>query len=236
MHICILQSGEINPSIADNLPSYQDMYSALFTAANPSVNITYIQVLDDIFPTDIDAFDAFVITGSPSGAYDDDPWIITLHDLIRTIYAAGKPMIGICFGHQIIANALGGKAEKFSGGWGVGIRTSKIISSSDIFPQHHVSFDLLYMHQDQVITLPEGAETLMSDDFCQIAAFHIGKQVLCFQGHPEFTNEVVGAIINHREDSIGKSTAEDGRRSLAGQHDGAVIGNVITNFLANAVR
>ena len=232
MKLGILQSGEINPAIADGLPGYQDMYSALFADADPSISVSYVPVRDGIFPTDLDAFDAYVVTGSPRGVYDDDTWITPLHDLLRALYALGKPLIGICFGHQIIANALGGTAVKSPKGWGVGIRTTPVISAADIFPEGAESYDLLYMHQDQVTALPEGAEVLMGDEFCPIAAWRIGHQVLCFQGHPEFTHDVVGAIIDLREDSIGKHRAAEGHHSLERPHDGAAIGRIITNFLA----
>ncbi len=235
MQLCILQSGEINPAIADGLPGYQDMYSALFMAADPSIEITYFAVRDGLFPTDIDAFDAYVITGSPRGVYDDDDWIAPLHDLVRTLYAAGKPLIGICFGHQLIANALGGKAEKATQGWGAGIRTIPVTATGDHPLRPHPSFDLLYMHQDQVTALPDDAEILMGDDFCPIAAYRIGTQVLCFQGHPEFTHEVVAAIIDLREDNIGPARAAAGRDSLKRPHDGVQISRVITDFMAQAM-
>ena len=231
MHLCILQSGEINPAIADNLPDYQDMYTALFAEYASSVHLTYIQARHGEIPSDINDFDAYLITGSPRGVYNDDDWIEPLHSFVREIYRSGKPLIGICFGHQIIANALGGHAEKSSNGWGVGIRSIPVTTSSDILPEDCSSLDLLYMHQDQVISLPEGATTLMGDDFCPIAAFNIGDQVLCFQGHPEFTHDVVSAIIDHRENDIGQDVAEIGRGSLSRSHDGHAVGQILYNFM-----
>ena len=233
MKLCILQAGEINPDIADNLPGYQDMYSALFAENAPSVDITYVQTLHGEFP-ELDDYDAYLVTGSPRGVYDADSWISTLEDFLRRAYASGKILIGICFGHQIIANALGGKAEKSEKGWGVGIRSIPVTTSSDLIPENCENLDLLYMHQDQVTALPEGATTLMGDDFCPIAAFHIGNQVLCFQGHPEFTQDVVGAIIDHRVDAIGHETAATGHESLKRDHQGAIIGQIFERFLTEA--
>ena len=235
MHLCILQSGEINPAIAEGLPGYQDMYSALFAEAAPDVHLTYIQTRHGEIPSDIDDFDAYLITGSPRGVYNDDDWIAPLHDFVRAIYRAGKPLIGICFGHQVIANALGGHAEKSSQGWGAGIRTIPVINPSDIIPADCTSLDLLYMHQDQVTSLPEGATTLMGDTFCPIAAYSIGDQVLCFQGHPEFTHPVVKAIIDLREEEIGTERSATAHDSLKKPHDGATVGHILYNFLRHSL-
>lgn len=235
MHLCILQSGEINPAIADGLPGYQDMYTALFAESAPSVHLTYIQTRHGETPSDIDDFDAYLVTGSPRGVYNDDDWIAPLHNFIRAIYRAGKPLIGICFGHQIIANALGGHAEKSARGWGAGIRTIPVTNTSDIIPADCASLDLLYMHQDQVTALPEGATTLMGDEFCPIAAYSIGDQVLCFQGHPEFTHSVVDAIIDLREDEIGADRSAVARGSLEKAHDGTKVGEIVYNFLRRSL-
>lgn len=233
MRLCILQAGEMNKDIAEGLPGYQDMYSALFADNAPSVEVTFVMTLEGETAA-LDDYDAFLITGSPRGVYDNDDWIAHLHQFVRQVYASGKPLMGICFGHQIIANALGGKAEKSEKGWGVGIRSVPVTGASDLFPEGCASLDLLYMHQDQVTTLPEGATSLMGDDFCPIAAFNIGDQVLCFQGHPEFTQDVVGAIIDLREDDIGITTSAAGHESLKRPHDGAIVGQIFDRFLSNA--
>jgi GMP synthase-like glutamine amidotransferase len=236
IQLCILQSGEINPAIADDLPSYQDMYTQFLSTNAPSVDITYIQARFGEFPASIDDFDAYLITGSPSGAYDEENWIATLHDFIREIFNAKKPILGICFGHQVIANALGGKAEKSDKGWGVGIRTIPVINSSGLIPEDCREIALLYMHQDQITVLPDGATVLMGDEFCPFAAYHISNQVLCIQGHPEFTREVVGAIIDHRIDQIGEERAAKGHASLIVPDQSRIIGRMFNHFLTNALK
>lgn len=231
MNLCILQTGELSAKVGKDLPSYQDMYTALFKGASPDIRLTYIQTRHGETPPSIEDFDAYLITGSPKGVYDDADWIPPLHDLVREIYRAGKPLIGICFGHQLIANALGGEAAKSKKGWGAGIKKIPVLEQSDIIPEDCQSLDLLYMHQDQVTSLPKGATRLMGDDFCPIAAYHIGEQVLCFQGHPEFTQKVVKAIIDFREADIGQQEAESGRKSLTRPHDGQKLGKIMYDFL-----
>ena len=151
---------------------------------------------------------------------------------IRDIFAAGKPLVGICFGHQIIAHALGGYAAKFDGGWGIGTMPIKMVGKADWIPADIEQVDLIHVHQDQVITLPPEAVRLAYSDFCQNAAFAIGKKVFAIQGHPEFTPAYTNALINIREDKIGKDRAAKARISLQKPHDGCRVGGWILDFFA----
>ena len=188
------------------------------------------------FPQSVDDYDAYLVTGSAAGVYDELDWIAPLEDFIRSAYAAGKPLAGICFGHQVIANALGGKAEKSEKGWGCGVRTLPIIDKGHIFTQDDQDSTLLYMHQDQVTQAPPEATVLIGDDFCPVASFAIGDQVLCFQGHPEFTPQVIAGITDLRQDDIGAKRAAQCHASLATPHEGDDIGRLITAFLINAAK
>lgn len=146
-------------------------------------------VVDGIFPDGTEAADGWIITGSKHGAYEDHAWIPPLEELIRAIRAAGQPMAGICFGHQIIAQALGGKVEKFTGGWAVG-RTRYDWQGKELV--------LNAWHQDQVVDLPEGAEILASNEHCKAAMLGYGDQIWTVQPHPEFSNEFIRGLIEQR--------------------------------------
>lgn len=228
MRLGILQAGEINPEMKAGLPTYRDMYDELFSG--PGVELTYYQVMDNVFPARPDECDAYIVTGSPVGVYDEFDWIPTLMDFLRNAYAAGQQLVGICFGHQVIAEALGGKAEKSDKGWGVGVRTVAITDHGDLIPDHHADVSLLYMHQDQVVKTPPGAEVLAGDSFCPIAAYKIGEQVLCMQGHPEFTPEVIAGILDFRHDDIGADCVRQGHDSLATPHQGKDVGQWFKTF------
>ena len=149
-------------------------------------------VVDMAFPEGPEAADGWLITGSKHGVYEDLPFIAPLEALVRDIRAAGKPLVGICFGHQIIAQALGGHVEKFDGGWQRGLQ-SYAGAAGDLA--------LFAWHQDQVITPPEPARTLATSPGCAHAILRYGPDCLTIQGHPEFERDFVEVLMEHRAGS-----------------------------------
>ena len=151
---------------------------------------------------------------------------------IREIFAADKPLVGICFGHQIVAHTLGGHAAKFDGGWGIGTMPINMVGKAGWIPTNIDQIELIHVHQDQVISLPPEAVRLAQSDFCLNAAFAIGNQVFAIQGHPEFTPSYTNALIDIREEKIGKERAATARISLQKPHDGHQVGGWIIDFFA----
>jgi len=233
IRLCILQAGENNPKIPADIPKYEGMFRSLF-APFPELELTFVQVRLGEFPEDTDAYDAYLVTGSAAGVYDELDWIAPLMSLIREIHAKRKPLVGICFGHQIIAEALGGKAVKSPKGWGVGVRDMPMHDVPAYFADQQDCLTLLYMHQDQVIKAPEGAHIFAGDDFCPIGAFTLDDHVLCLQGHPEFTPELVDAILDIRKEIIASDQLTAGRESLTHPHHGSQIGMGIARFIKTA--
>lgn len=187
MKIGILMTGHAVPEIQDTLGDYDAMFARLldghgFTFA------TY-DCEGGVVPDSPDECDGWLITGSKHGAYEDHPWIPPLEAFIRKVYAAGVPLVGVCFGHQIIAQALGGKVEKFSGGWSIGHTRYEIEGETR---------NLNAWHQDQVVQPPEDARVVGSSDFCANAALVYGNKVYTVQPHPEFTSEVIDFLIKYR--------------------------------------
>lgn len=164
-------------------------------------------VVDGQFPPGIDAADGWLITGSRHGAYEDHDWIPPLEDFIRDCYAARVPMIGVCFGHQVIAQAMGGKVEKFQGGWSVG----RVEYQIDGAP-----YAINAWHQDQVVQRPQNATVIGSTDFCENAALLYDDLFWTVQPHPEYGHDFMEGLITHR----GKGLVPDAQLAEARRHLG----------------
>lgn len=202
MKIGILEAGR-PPEELDTYAGYGTMLKDFITRRDSDgFSFEIFSVLEGHFPQSAQQCDGWMISGSKFGAYENLPWMLTLQELIREIHAAGLPMIGICFGHQIIAAALGGKVVKSDKGWGVGLHDYNITAQA---PQWMTtdsnSFTLNAMHQDQVVELPEHADVkvIASSEFCPYAALLYGDSILTFQAHPEFSMDYEIALIELRK-------------------------------------
>ncbi|WP_146345042.1 type 1 glutamine amidotransferase [Falsiphaeobacter marinintestinus] len=187
MKIGILQTGHAPDTLIDQTGDYDDFFRRLL--ADKGLDFDTYSVVDGVFPDGADAADGWLITGSRFGAYEGHDWIPPLEDLIRDIHTRGQPMVGICFGHQIIAQALGGKVEKFDGGWAIG-------ATQYDFDGKQVTLNA--WHQDQVTERPEGARVVGSNPFCDNAMLAYGDTIWTVQPHPEFTSDFVDGLIRTR--------------------------------------
>ena len=194
MHIGILQTGHAADPVRVQHGDYSDMFERLLEGEG--LSFTTWNVVDMDFPRDVHAAEGWLLTGSRHGAYDDLPFIGVLADFIRNAYAAEVPMVGICFGHQMIAQALGGRVEKFQGGWAVGRQDYD-------FDGETVALNA--WHQDQVTEAPAEAARVATSPFCENAALVYGARAFTVQAHPEFTPEVIRGLIETR----GRGTVPD---------------------------
>jgi GMP synthase-like glutamine amidotransferase len=162
-------------------------------------------------PTSPDECDAYVTTGSRASVYDDEPWIHAFAELVREIHAAAVPFMGVCFGHQMMGHALGGRVAKSPRDWGVGVHEFSV-AVHELWMQPRLdAFRLLMSCQDQVEALPAGAIVLAGNEHCPIGMFRIGN-MLGVQGHPEFPVSYAEALMRSRVEMIGEATVE---RALA---------------------
>ena len=188
MKIGILQTGYAPDELRPETGDYPSMFARLLDGHGFSFQTW--PVLDMVFPDGPDDADGWLITGSKFGAYEDHEWIPPLEQLVRDIRASGKPLVGICFGHQIIAQALGGKVEKFSGGWAVGRQEYDYTDGSRVA--------LNAWHQDQVTERPAEAQVVASNPFCENAALLYGEHAYTVQAHPEFEADFIDGLLRTR--------------------------------------
>ena len=175
------------------------------------------------------ACDAYLITGSRHSVYDEAPWIGALAEFVGQTLDAGSKVVGICFGHQLIAHFFGGLAEP-APGWAVGVHQSRIVADAPWLDPKMDQFGLLSSHKDQVTRMPEGAELIATNEFCPIAGFTWGDDVLTFQGHPEFRKPYSMALMNMRRELLGEDTYQAGMRSLAEDIHASTVGRWILKF------
>lgn len=227
MKIGILQTGHVPADLAGEFGQYPAMFERLLSAGGFSFET--FAVVDSEFPASVESCDGWLITGSRHGAYEDHPWIPPLEDFIRQAYAKAIPVAGICFGHQIMAQALGGKVEKYDGGWGAGHMRYRMADGSEI--------ELNAMHQDQVVTAPPGAETICSSDFCAHAGLAYDGKAISFQPHPEFNDEFTSSLIEGRAGKIiPQQQAEEALGKMGRPTDSQRIAAMLTEFFKQAAR
>jgi GMP synthase-like glutamine amidotransferase len=231
MKLGILKTDDVRPELATRFGEYPDMFIAVLSRADPDLEFRVFDVEHGQYPLDIDEVDAYLITGSKSSVYDDKPWIATLIEFVRELHRQRKKLVGICFGHQLVAQALGGRVEKSPKGWGIGLHTHRFNSAPSWHDQGDMDLDILVSHQDQVQELPPDARLLAGSAFCENAAFQLGDHILTFQGHPEFVPEYSREVMNIRRETIGEQTYQDGMASLEGTHEAARVADWIVNFL-----
>lgn len=236
MKLCILKTDAVRPEWVPDYGEYPDMFIALLSAVDPELEFHVFDVEQGQYPADINDADAYLVTGSKSSVYDDKPWITDLLAFVRELHVRRKKLVGICFGHQLVAQALGGRVEKSDKGWGVGLHTHRFTSVPRWHDSEERDMDILVSHQDQVMEVADGAVVVASSGFCENAVCQIGDHVITFQGHPEFTPDYAREIMNFRKELIGDETYHKGMASLDGTHQGQRVAAWIVNFLREEQR
>jgi len=223
MKVAILETGRPPGTLADQFGTYPDMFARLLGAG---FGIEIFDVQAGALP-EADMHAAYLITGSPAGVYDPLPWIDPLQQFIRS--ARDSKMVGICFGHQVMAEALGGHVEKSDKGWGAGLHKYAIIRSEPWIDSAG-TIAAPASHQDQVVVQPPNTDVVAASDFTPLAALAwTDRPAISFQFHPEFSPAFAKALIAQRFDTV--SDPDAAIASLDAPNDNARVGQWIRNFL-----
>lgn len=227
MHVGLLECDEVTGRFAPVSGGYREMFAALL----PEARFTYYRAHEGRLPRAPGDCDAWLCTGSRYSAYDPMPWVGALAQFIRDVHESKKPFVGICFGHQMLAQALGGEVAKAEQGWGVGVLPVEIRAHESWMQPARPEIRIQHMHQDQVQRLPPGSVVLGRSAHCEVGLFRVGETMLGIEGHPEFTAEFAEALIRARRERIGAERSEAALRTIRQPNDGVLLGRWISRFL-----
>ncbi len=219
MKVGLIVCDHVNQEYRDEYGDYPDMFQALF----PSLDLQIYDAINGQLPSSVDECEAYMGTGSRHSVYEDLAWIRETMSFLRDLNAAKKCFVGICFSHQLIGQALGGKVEKSNGGWCVGIQMFQ-----------PTSLQLLMMCQDQVVELPQDARVVASSEQCRNGIIQVGSHFLGIQAHPEFTKSYNRMLMKNRVDRMGRATVDAGLVSLKLEVSRQEVREYILEFIRNA--
>ncbi len=231
MKLGILQCDIVRSHLQPTFGDYPDMFRKLLSSVDATLEFQTFVACQNELPETPQACDAYLLTGSKRSVFEQVSWIAGLEDCVRTLHSHRMPLVGVCFGHQLIAQALGGEVERAAKGWGVGVSRQQVFAQPPWLQPVLREIAVLVSHQDQVTALPPTATLFAGNDFCPNAMFTVGDHIFTSQGHPEFLPSYARALMEIRRDRIPTSVLEAGLQSLITPLDHALVAQWIVQFL-----
>jgi GMP synthase-like glutamine amidotransferase len=233
MKLCILDNDILDGQLAQAYTSFGSMFIRLFEGVGADWTMAVFNTQLGQYPDSFDDFDAVLLTGSRADSFSDAPWAVELRQRVTGLLVARKKMVGVCFGHQLIALCMGAPVGRAPQGWGAGRMTYDWHRPDLPHSAERSHISLLASHQDQVFELPPGATLVASSDFCPVAAFTVGQEVFCIQPHPEFETEISAYLMDKRREMLGEEKYTAASASLQHGHEGEHIARMVVAFLDN---
>ncbi|KKB75907.1 glutamine amidotransferase [Devosia soli] len=231
MRLTIVQTGDVPAPLRSHFGPYPAMFERMFDNTGKAFEYETVVVNDNGMLPDPTQLEGIVITGSPAGVYENHAWLPPLRAFIRAAYEAKTPMLGICFGHQIMADALGGDVQKSEKGWGLGRHTYRVASRPGFMADAPETLAIACSHQDQVIVPPSEAEVILASDFTPNAGlFYKSGKALSFQPHPEFLDDYALALVELRRGKAPDTVVDQGIESFGKTSDSDRLGDYIGAF------
>ncbi len=238
MKVTVIETGLVPEPIRGDWPDYPAMFEAFLEPAAPDFTFETVSVIRGEALPDPASLDAILITGSKAGVYEDHDWIPPLLDFIRWAAHERTPQVGICFGHQAMAQALGGLVVKSEKGWGIGRHSYQVCHRADWLEPAPDTLSLAVSHQDQVVVPPPGAAAFLVSDFTPHAGLVYAQgPAISLQGHPEFNAAFARALYRSRlGDPLGAAAVGDAEASLEAPLDVDIAARWIAGFFRQSGR
>ncbi|MGF1689219.1 gamma-glutamyl-gamma-aminobutyrate hydrolase family protein [Photobacterium japonica] len=235
MKLGILLCDDVREPLQARHGNYPDMFTCLFEHVDSSICLQFYRVIDGQYPQSLDECDAYLISGSRYSVYDTSRWIMTFTAFIQRLYQQHIPLIGICFGHQMLAWALGGEVARADKGWGIGVHSATfephVLTLHSWLPDTLDKYALIVSHQDQILTLPPHSTVLAGSAFCPTAMLLVGDHCLGIQGHPEYTPHYSQDLITLRHTLFPEKTANNALNSLLAHTHHIEMTETIVSFI-----
>ncbi|CEJ61486.1 hypothetical protein PMG11_10019 [Penicillium brasilianum] len=244
LRIAVLECDTPIAPVKERLGGYGDIFTRLLNkgleaSGDSRVDIKEISkwhVVDNPVYPDPEEYDALLLSGSKHDSFADDAWIVSLMEYVRSVIEQHKkPVVGICFGHQIIARALGSRVGRGEGGWEISVEEITLTDAGkQIFGKDKLS--LQQMHRDVVHEVPAGCLNLGYSPRCAVQGLYMPKRLWSVQAHPEFNEFIMSQLLEARHDSgvFNDQLYEDGSSRAAKPHDGEFLATEIIKFMADA--
>jgi len=231
MKIGLLKCDFVVPEFRDIDGGIPEMIHRLLDEASIEAELRIYRVWEGELPETTGECDAWLSSGSRASVFENEEWIRDFGEFVQVLHKDKCKIVGICFGHQIIAQTLGGEVRRSERGWGIGVQQMSIAKEQPWMQPPMDSCRMLFTHQDQVEVLPPEANLLGSTEHCPNAMFSIDDHILAIQGHPEYSRPYLRALIESREAIIDPITFEAGLASLEMEHHRSEMAQWLRHFL-----
>ncbi|EPJ48961.1 MAG: hypothetical protein OFPI_26930 [Osedax symbiont Rs2] len=237
MKIGLLVCDQVLPELTAQYQSYEAMFKSLLLKIAPLLEFEISLAYANQLPASVDECDVYLSTGSKHSVNDELTWVTQLIEFIGKLHRQKKKFIGICFGHQLIAKALGGEVSVSDKGWGVGVAFTQVLQ---VQPWMHFSdtnsansLDIVVSHKEQISRLPASCKVIAGNKFCPEFMIQVDQHLLGIQGHPEFSKQYSKSLINTRLNIIEPNRVREAFCSLNAQVDDLKMAAWMLNFYSH---
>lgn len=246
LRIAVLETDTPIDPVKEKYGTYGDVFTKLLnkgltgfseSESRPNLDITKWDVVTKQEYPDLDSFDGILMTGSKHDSFADEPWILKLVEYVQTVFEAQKPIVGICFGHQILARAMGARVGRSDRGWEVSADHIDLTEAGTAL-FNKGSLTLHQMHRDVVFNVPEGGfQNLGTSPRCDVQGLYLPDRAFSVQAHPEFDDFIMQNILKkrHGDGIFNDDLYEDGNMRAKLEHDGVLISTTILKFILRSV-